>query len=206
MRLSHEGLCAQHVTLDLSHTSLLPRYRVLGAQSRRILRNPMDCSPPGSSSVHGILQARILQWVAIPFSSRSSQPRGQTGVSCAAGRFFAVWATRGAPRCRREAVTHHTLGHRLSLPALQQALSAQHVPSTFSGFVLPDPRGKLARWGCCTEKKPEGQREGTASPEREGPCVPNSSCLQFESGLFPLHQAVGFKVLWGKTQTNNKVL
>ena len=39
--------------------------------------DPMDCSPPGSS-VHGILQARILEWVAIPFSRVSSQPRDQT--------------------------------------------------------------------------------------------------------------------------------
>ena len=41
---------------------------------------PMDCSPP-DSSVHGILQARILEWVAIPFSRRSSQPRDQTNIS-----------------------------------------------------------------------------------------------------------------------------
>ena len=52
----------------------------------------MDCSPPGSS-VHGILQARILEWVTIPFSRDSSQPRDQTHVSCIAGRFFTVWAT-----------------------------------------------------------------------------------------------------------------
>ena len=45
------------------------------------------CSPPGSS-VHGIFQARILEWIAIPFSSVSSQPRNHTGVSCIAGRFF----------------------------------------------------------------------------------------------------------------------
>ena len=44
------------------------------------LCNPMDCSPPGSS-VHGILQARILKWVAIPFSRGSSQPRDQTCIS-----------------------------------------------------------------------------------------------------------------------------
>ena len=44
----------------------------------------MDCSPPGSS-VHGILQARILQWVAFPFSRGSSQPRDQTQVSQIAG-------------------------------------------------------------------------------------------------------------------------
>ena len=55
----------------------------------------MDCSPPGSS-VHGLLQARILDWVAIPFFRGSSQPRDRTWVSCTAGRFFTVWATREA--------------------------------------------------------------------------------------------------------------
>ena len=54
---------------------------------------PMDCSLPGSS-VHGILQARVLNWVAIPFSRRSSQPRDWTWVSPIAGRFFTVWATK----------------------------------------------------------------------------------------------------------------
>ena len=50
------------------------------SQSCPTLCNPMDCSPAGSS-VHGILQARKLEWVAIPFSRGSSQPRGQTWVS-----------------------------------------------------------------------------------------------------------------------------
>ena len=53
----------------------------------------MDCSPQGSS-VHGILQARILEWVAMPFSRGSSQPRDGTRVSYIADRFFTVWATR----------------------------------------------------------------------------------------------------------------
>ena len=52
----------------------------------------MNCSPPGSS-VCGILQARILEWVAIPFFSGSSQPRDRTLVSCIAGRFFTVSVT-----------------------------------------------------------------------------------------------------------------
>ena len=52
----------------------------------------MGCSPPGSS-VHGILQARILEWVAISFSRGSSQPRDRTQVSHTAGRLFTVWAT-----------------------------------------------------------------------------------------------------------------
>ena len=47
-------------------------------------------------TVHGILQARILEWVAIPFSSGSSQPRDWTQVSHIAGGFFTIWATREA--------------------------------------------------------------------------------------------------------------
>ena len=49
----------------------------------------MDCSPPGSSA-HGILQVRILEWVAISFSGGSSRPRDNTRVSCLAGRFSTV--------------------------------------------------------------------------------------------------------------------
>ena len=60
------------------------------------LCDPVDCSLPGSS-VRGIFQARILEWIAIPFSRVSSWPRDQTQVSCIAGRFFTVWATREVP-------------------------------------------------------------------------------------------------------------
>ena len=56
----------------------------------------MDCSPPGSS-VPGILQARILEWVAIPFSKGSSQLQNRAWVSCTVGRLFTVWVTREAP-------------------------------------------------------------------------------------------------------------
>ena len=100
-------------------------------RSYLILCDLKDCSPPGSS-VHGILQARILEWVACcllhvifptqgwrlgfqilyhlshqgsprilewvayPFSSRSSRPKNQTSISCIAGGFFISWATREA--------------------------------------------------------------------------------------------------------------
>ena len=57
------------------------------------LYNPMDCSQSGSS-VYGIFQARILEWVAISFSRRSSWPRDWTRVSRIAGRRFTIWATR----------------------------------------------------------------------------------------------------------------
>ena len=62
---------------------------VLVAQTFLTLSDPMDCSPLGSS-IHGILQARILEWVAIPTSKESSQQRDQTHVSCIAGRFFTI--------------------------------------------------------------------------------------------------------------------
>ena len=62
---------------------------VKAAQSR-----PTLCDP---CPVHGILQARILQWVAFPFSSGSSLPRNETGVSCIAGGIFTNWAMREAP-------------------------------------------------------------------------------------------------------------
>ena len=52
----------------------------------------MDCSPPGSS-IYGVLQARILEWVVIPFSRGSFQPRDWTHVSHIAGRVFTIWAT-----------------------------------------------------------------------------------------------------------------
>ena len=66
------------------------------AQSFSTLLDPMDRSPPGSS-VHGILQARTLEWVAISFSRGSSQPRDLIWISSTAGRLFAVWATRESP-------------------------------------------------------------------------------------------------------------
>ena len=63
------------------------------AQLYPTLCNPMDCSLPGSS-VHGILQARILEWVTISFSKGSSWPRDRIRVSCIGGRRLNLWATR----------------------------------------------------------------------------------------------------------------
>ena len=69
---------------------------VLVTQWCPTLYDPMDYISPGSS-VHGNLQARLLEWVAISFSRASSRPRAQTWVSFIAGRFFTVWAIREAP-------------------------------------------------------------------------------------------------------------
>ena len=103
---------------------------VLVAESCPTLWDPMDCSPPGSS-VHGILQARIPEWVAIPFSRRSSQPRDLSRVSRIAGRFFTLWATNG---------------HNLTLWAFLQLM----VPSSLSfSFLI---------WLHGTTKPPKKQR------------------------------------------------
>ena len=76
-------------------SALSIKVKVLVAQLCLTPCNPMDYSPPGSS-VHGIIQVRILDWAAIPFSRRSSQPTDRTWVSWIAGRFFIIWATREA--------------------------------------------------------------------------------------------------------------
>ena len=74
-----------HTYMHTNRCVYIRMYSVcVGAQSCTTLCNPMDCSPPGSS-VHGILQARILEWVAISYSKRSLWPRDWTHVSCVAG-------------------------------------------------------------------------------------------------------------------------
>ena len=67
-----------------------PKVKLKVAQSCLTLCNPLDCI------VHGILQARTLEWVAFPFFRGSSQPRDRTQVSHIAGGFFTSWATREA--------------------------------------------------------------------------------------------------------------
>ena len=96
---------------------------VSGAKSSQSLCDPTDCSPPGFS-VHGIVQARILEWIAFPFSRESSQPRDWTWVSCIAGRFFTIWATWEAS----------LIGQ---LPYRWPSLSANHVsPRCILLFLL----------------------------------------------------------------------
>ena len=88
-----ESVLKLHRFTSLSYLWTKSLSKVLVIQSCSILCNPMDYSQPGSS-VCGILQARILDWVAIPFSRGSFQLRDQTWVSCIAGRFFTIRATK----------------------------------------------------------------------------------------------------------------
>ena len=87
----HVLLVAEVILLLLNHN--VKESEVI--QSCLTLCDTMDCSPPGSS-VHGIFQARILEWVAIAFSRGYSRSRDQTQVSYIAGRHFTFWATREA--------------------------------------------------------------------------------------------------------------
>ena len=82
--------------------------KVTFTQACLTLYNAMDYSLVGSS-VHGILQARMLKWAGIPFSRGSSQPRDQTWVSCTAGRFLTIWAARQV--CLHS--SSHSLLHQL---------------------------------------------------------------------------------------------
>ena len=84
-----------HNRLSWIHTEYSRKWKLL---SNIRLCEPMDCSPP-VSSVHVNLQARILEWVAVPFSRGSSQPRNWTRISCIVGRFFTSWTTREAKEC-----------------------------------------------------------------------------------------------------------
>ena len=98
------------------------------AQSCPTLCNPMDCSPPGSS-VHAILQARILEWVAISFSSGSFRPRDWTQVSHIAGRCFNLWATREAHMKCLLLLSHFSCVRLCATP-----LTAAHQASPSMGF------------------------------------------------------------------------
>ena len=75
---------------------ILKIVKVLVAQSCPTLYDPMDCNLLGSC-VHGIFQARILEWIAIPFLRGSYWPRDWTQVSCIAGRFFYHLSHWGSP-------------------------------------------------------------------------------------------------------------
>ena len=96
----HQFFCAQLSSPSNSHINTRPLEKpsnvmneMKSAQSCPTLCDPTDCSLLGSS-LHGILQARILEWIAISFSRGSSQLRDRTQVSCTAGTHFNLWATR----------------------------------------------------------------------------------------------------------------
>ena len=93
--LINKGMDKEVVVQIYNGMSLNHAVLCLFAQSCPTLFNPIDYSPPGST-VQGILQARILEWVVMPSSIGSSQSRDWIQVSHIADRFFTAWATREA--------------------------------------------------------------------------------------------------------------
>ena len=122
-----------------NHSTTKVKVKVLVTQSCPTLCDPMDYSPP-SSSVHGILQARILEWVVIPFSRGSFGPRDQTHVYCIAGRFFTNWATREAH--------HQTLRQKLPLLLLEFSVQSTSFAEAHDDVqqMVPLPPMALCRW------------------------------------------------------------
>ena len=127
------------------------KVKVLVAQSCPTLCNPMDCSLP-RSSLHGISQARILEWVAISFSRLSSQPRDRSWVSCIAGRFFNIWATRETLRYTDN--TTVMAESEEELKSLSMKWSSSAVQCSASGSVVSEslwPLGLYGPWNSASQ-------------------------------------------------------
>ena len=137
------------------------------AQLCLTLCNPMNCNPPGTS-VHGILQARILEWVAISFSKWSSQPRDRIQVSRIAGGFFTNWATRDTQppgQAIKLELSHTHKKRKMHFSFLYtQSASIVHFPhynfKFWAGFKLELKQERYSRNSC-------GRWSGTTHPEQK---------------------------------------
>ena len=127
-------------------------YPLLGQECAKSLQScptfcdSMDCSPRGFS-VRGILQARILEWVAISFSRGSSWSRDWTQVSCIADRFFTIWATREARLPKEEGFSEETV-----IPKKQPSRAPSWLVShNTSGMCLlaAHPLPRRGAWAWC---------------------------------------------------------
>ena len=110
---------------------------MLVAQLCPILCNPVDCSLP-TSSVRDILQARVLEWVAIPFSRGASWPRDWSQVSCIAGRFFTIRANREVRGAQMwdELSWEAVNSPPLEVVGVEQEFSHFNVHKNFLGILL----------------------------------------------------------------------
>ena len=120
----------------------------------------MDCSPPGCS-VHGILQARILEWGAISFSRGSSWPGDGTQVSCITGRFFTHWATQEAQEAREAHVSPNMGKHQtISDPHLRHWSFMLHHPTSSRCYHL-----QMCTQISCSEKFRDRGTHKTLTPD-----------------------------------------
>ena len=132
---------------------LLHPYFLIGVS---LLCDPMDCSPQ-VSSVHSILQARILEWVAISFSRKFSWLMDPIQVSCIAGKFFTIWAIRETDKCRCDRCAFPLKNKNktktwLCFPIRPNSLDSLSLCETFSLLLY-----LKAKCGIQKTKKTQGQ-------------------------------------------------
>ena len=148
-KITADGDCSheikRHLLLGRKAINNLRKWESEVAQSCPTLCDPMDCSLPGSS-VHGIFQARVLEWIVISFSRISSRPRDWTWVSCTAGRHFIIWTTR-------EALLLLSSFSRVQLCATPETAAHQAPPSLgfsrqeqWSRLPFPSPMHESEKW------------------------------------------------------------
>ena len=142
-------LCASVV-----QPSVVPKWSEV-AQSCLTLCKTTDYSPP-VSSVLGIFQARVLEWIAISFSRASSWPRARTQVSCIAERSFTVWTTRKAP----------VLTLKLIFPVWYEVKS-------FVALTVKNPPAIQETWPCFIPGSGRSPGEGNGYPLQYS-CLENS--------------------------------
>ena len=153
------------------------------AKSLQTPCDPMDCSPPGSS-VHGILQARILEWVAMPASRGSSWPRDCTHISCISciGRSFTISTTWEVPD--------------ICIPTADSCwwtaeTNTSNYHPTENRFLTKRAQGLACRWYTLHSEFPTGIRHAlrlhlNSSPNLVSslpPPSPHRSCPTFLSGV-----------------------
>ena len=132
------------------------------------LCHPMDYRPPGSS-VSGIFQARILEWVVFPISRGSSPPRDQTLVSWIAGRFFTVWAIREAPLRTYLATFYKSDVLKIVFPRRRER-GRKEISICLAKL------GLVLRWWCFHCNLPLSA-DGLLAPASSGACVTCSDWL-----------------------------
>ena len=143
---------------------------------------PMDCSSPGSS-VHGILQARILEWTVTPFSTESSWPRDWTQVSRIAGRFFTDWAT-GKPKISLTLEGRALQGLAFPMQTNQTPTGPLHTKLLNSRPLLPCPYHPRARYQVRRDKPLPSEPSEASQAAKPHPLLPSWTTTQALAHVF----------------------
>ena len=136
------GISVSHISCDTDRGQfcLILASCCLIAESCPALCDPVDCSPPGSS-VHGILQARILEWAAVSVSRGCSQPRDQTHISCTGRRVLFTAEPPGKPRSVlwmvKATASHAIIIGYCSLVSLNEATNSPYSNRRSHGLKSP---------------------------------------------------------------------